>query len=180
MSPTVTPSAFTDPRLPSGERDREAVQAIDSRRLVAALRSILYSDHPDAPPAKAIADDCGVGYGYLRRAADPEQPDMQLQARLVAPITHASKNDALITELAEQCGGVFYRLTPGGSIDADTARTLKEFAEFLSAVADARVDQTVTLEEFLRVHTQAHEGIAATLALVEKLRMAAGLPEFAR
>lgn len=81
-----------------------------------AVRALV---HDSAIPPKAIAESCGIRYGYLMRAADDQQDDVQFQARWIAPVTNAAQNDVLIKAIAEQCGGVFYRLIPGTSIDQD-------------------------------------------------------------
>ncbi|HYF47911.1 MAG TPA: hypothetical protein VEJ63_00780, partial [Planctomycetota bacterium] len=75
------------------------------------------------------------------------------------------------------CGGVFFRLTPTGSIDAHTANVLRECSEYLASVADAHSDRKVTPEEFHRAKSNAHEWIAAILAHVEGLRVSAGVQE---
>lgn len=132
--------------------------------------------HDSAIPPKAIAEECGIRYGYLMRAADPNEDDVQFQARWIAPATKAAKNDVLVKAIAQECGGVFYRLWPNGTIDTQAARSLKEFGEYIASVADAHTDRTVTPEEFHRAKAQAHEAIAAILAHVEGLRIAANVP----
>lgn len=133
--------------------------------------------HESAVPPKAIADDAGIRYGYLMRAADEHQDDVQFQARWIGPVTRAANNDCLIKFLAIDCGGVFFRLNRAASLDAETAKSLKEFSEYIAAIADAQDDAKTTPEEFHRVKAQAHEAIAAILAHVEKVRIAAGVSE---
>jgi hypothetical protein len=142
--------------------------------LFTAIRNLV---HESIVPPKAIADDAGIRYGYLLRAADENEDSVQFQARWVAPVTRAAKNDCLIKHLAIDCGGVFFRLNRVASMDAETSKSLKEFAEFIASVADAQDDQQTTPEEYHRVKAQAHESIAAILSHVEKLRIAAGVPE---
>ena len=146
-------------------------------RLLAAVRALVH-DGPATP--KAIASDTGIGYGYLLRAADENQPEVQLQARWIAPLTIASGNDIVIKQIAEECGGVFYRLAPAGAMDTATAKSLKEFGEYLSAVADAQTDRTTTPAEYHHAKGQALDAIAAILAHVEGLRVAAGVDEVTR
>lgn len=137
-----------------------------------AIRSLV---HDSAIPPKAIADECGIRYGYLMRAADEHQDDVQFQARWIGPVTRSAKNDVLIKFLAADCGGVFVRLDRSGQMDAQTAKSLREFGEYLAAVADAQTDRKVTPEEFHRLKSQAHEAIAAVLEHVEWLRVSAGV-----
>lgn len=136
--------------------------------------------HEGAIPPKAIAEESGIRYGYLMRAADPNEDDVQFQARWIAPVTNAAKNDILIKTIAEQCGGAFYRLAGPGKMDQATATSLKEFAEYLSAIADATSDRVVTPAEYYRAKAQAHDAISAILSGVEGLRVTANVPETER
>lgn len=141
-------------------------------RLFAAVHSLV---HDGPKPPKALAAEAEIGYGYLMRAADENQPDVQLQARWIAPLTIASGNDIVINQIAEECGGVFYRLAAAGKIDAATANSLKEFSEYLAAVADAQADRSVTAVEYYRVKAQAMDAIRAVLSHVDGLRVSAGV-----
>lgn len=143
-------------------------------RLFAAIHALV---HDSTVPPKAIADEAGIRYGYLMRAADEHQDDVQFQARWVGPVTRAANNDVLIKALAEDCGGVFYRLHRGASMDRETAKSLREFGEYIEACADAQDDTQITPEEFHTANAQAHEAIAAILAHVASLRVRAGVPE---
>lgn len=140
-------------------------------RLFAAVRSLV---HDGPKPPKALAEETEIGYGYLIRAADENQPDVQLQARWIAPLTIASGNDVVINQIAEECGGVFYRVA-SGKIDAATANTLKEFSEYLSALADAQSDQKITAVEYYKAKAQAMDSIRSILSQIEGLRVAAGV-----
>lgn len=142
--------------------------------IFAAVRELV---HESAKPPKAIADEAGIRYGYLMRAADEHQDDVQFQARWVGPVTRAANNDCLIKFLAIDCGGVFFRLNRNASMDVETSKALKEFGEYISSVADAQDDLKTTPEEYHKVKAQAHEAIAAILAHVDKLRIAAGVSE---
>lgn len=141
-------------------------------RLFAAVRSLV---HDGPRPPKALAEESKIGYGYLLRAADENQPEVQLQARWIAPLTIASGNDVVINQIAEECGGVFFRVA-AGKIDAATANTLKEFSEYLSALADAQGDSTITAVEYYKAKAQAMDSIRSILSQVEALRVAAGVP----
>lgn len=145
-----------------------------SRNIFEAVHAVV---HDSIVPPKAIAAEAGIRYGYLMRAADENEDSVQFQARWIGPVTRASKNDELIKFLAIDCGGVFYRLNRSASLDAETAKSLKEFSEYISAIADAQDDQQTTPEEYHRVKSQAHEAIAAILAHVEKVRITAGVNE---
>lgn len=160
------------PRETPRESLREGAQPVN---LFQAVQSLIHDSAPQTP--KGIASDVGVGYSYLLKAADPEQQDVQFQTRLVGPVTNAAKNDVLIDFLARQCGGVFYRLALPGEMDTATAKTLREFGEYLTEVANAMSDHRVTPEEYHRVKSQGHEAIAAILAHLAGLRVKAGLPE---
>jgi hypothetical protein len=139
-----------------------------------AVRSLV---HESAVPPKALADAAGIRYGYLIRAANEHEDDVQFQARWIGAITRAAQNDCLIKFLAEECGGVFYRLYRSASMDRETAKSLREFGEYIEACADAQDDTKITPEEFHKANAQAHEAIAAILAHTASLRIRAGVQE---
>lgn len=78
----------------------------DIRSQADALYCVLH--HSDTA-LKDIAAIVGVRAGYLMDAANPDRDETQLQMRLVAPVTNVAKNDALIEQIARDCGGVFVR-----------------------------------------------------------------------
>lgn len=120
-------------------------------------------------PAKKIAAEAGIAYGYLMKAADELQPDFNLQARLVAPITKASERDDVINQIAQECGGVFVRLDSGESLDAQTGKTLKEVGEYFTKLAEG-APNGYTHAEVDAVEREWRDAIAAGLAQVRKLR----------
>lgn len=100
--------------------------------LFAAIRSLV---HDSVVPPKAIADDAGIRYGYLMRAADDHQDDVQFQARWIGPVTRAAQNDILIKTLAVECGGVFVRTPHPGAKPADVLGGISDLSrEFSDAV----------------------------------------------
>jgi hypothetical protein len=120
-------------------------------------------------PAKAQADRVGVRYGYLLDAANPDREDTHFQARLIAPLTNATGNDVLIDWLARECGGVFYRLNSHVAPDALTAKSLREFGDYLKAVADMDMDRKRTKHEVAEIRIQAFEAIAAICSHVASI-----------
>lgn len=145
-------------------------------RLFAAVDAIV---HASGIAVKELAGLIGVRHGYLLRAADANQDDLQLQVRHVVPLTLATGNDILIRTLAQECGGLFVRIGAEGRMDAATAHSLKEFGEFIASIAEAQDAKSeggaaLTLEEFLKVRQQALESAQAVLAHVEGLRISGG------
>lgn len=133
---------------------------------------------------KDIALTVGVRPGYLMDSANPDREDTQFQARLIAPVTRVSGNDAIIEQLARDCGGVFVA-TPTlsgahGDIAVHTAAILREVADVIQAPAvalanDARIDP----QECAEMEKQIDEAVAALLALKPVIRTQAGLPAVA-
>lgn len=120
-------------------------------------------------PAKKIAEEGGISYGYLMKAADELQPEVQLQARVVPGITKASERDDVIEFLAIECGGVFVRLAPHQSHDAHTAKTLKEVGEYISKIAEASVGG-INASELPGIEAEANDVIQSILAHLGKLK----------
>lgn len=130
---------------------------------------------------KDIALTVGARPGYLMDAANPDREDTQFQARLIASVTRVAGNDAIIDQVARDCGGVFVR-TPiltgqHADITTHTATILREVADVIQAPAaalanDARIDPT----EASAIEKQIDEAVAALLALKPAVRVAAGLP----
>lgn len=126
-------------------------------------------------PAKALADRIGVRYGYLLDAANPDREEVQFQARWIVPLTLASKNDAIVRYLAEAVGGVFYRVQHDQPADEHTSRALKEFGDYLHAVAVAAADRVYTPAEARIVEEQGLEAVTAILAHIDHVRHLAGI-----
>lgn len=120
-------------------------------------------------PAKKIAEEAGIAYGYLMKAADEMQPEFQLQARLVAPITRASQDDRLIKQIAHDCGGSFVRIPCAGSAPSSVLGAITDISrEF----ADATAALTSCLDG-----TTPKEKIAAIQQLTELIDRAAAARE---
>lgn len=127
----------------------------------------LVNDSKVAP--KKIAGDAGIGYGYLMKAADDRQPEVQFQARWVAPVTKAAGNDVLINQIAQECGGIFVRLISGESHDAHTAKTLKEIGEYFTKLAEAS-ENGYTHAEVDELESEWQDVVRAGLSHLKKLR----------
>lgn len=126
-----------------------------------------------------IATRIGRNENYLRKATSQYDDAHPLRADLVAPLTVATRNYALVEHIAEACGGVFFRLPPVHATSADvieqTATTVKEFADVLHSSADAYADQRLTPEEAQRTCREIDQAIAA-LAQFRKLITDAATP----
>lgn len=131
-----------------------------------ALYACVYAS---GKPPKALADDIGVRCGYLTEAANRDREDTQFQARLIVPLTKATGNDAIVRYLAHAVGGVFVRVPADMQADEHTARSLKEFGEYLCTVANASADGIVTRAEADAARLQATEAIEAILAHVSAI-----------
>lgn len=120
---------------------------------------------------KQLASAIGVRHAYLLDAANQFRDETQFQARLIVPLTKASGNDALIRFLSFACGGAFVRLDSQQTVfDEQTARSMREFAEYLQTVADSGRDGVVTEEEAAQIEREAHECIEAILTHVKTLK----------
>ena len=112
-----------------------------------------------------IAARIGRHENYLRKATSQYDDAHPLRADLVAPLTLATKNYALVEHIAEASGGVFFRLPPVSAASTDvieqTARTVQEFADVLHASATAWSDHRVTPEEAARTCREIDQAIAA-------------------
>jgi len=137
--------------------------------------------HHSALGLKDIALTVGARSGYLMDAANPDREDTQFQARLVAPVTRVSGNDAIIAQLARDCGGVFVHTPLLAGVNADitlqTATILREVADVIQAPAAALAnDARIDAREAGEIERQIDEAVAALLALKPVVRVAAGLP----
>ena len=132
-------------------------------------------------PLKDIALTVGARAGYLMDAANPDREDTQFQARLIAPVTRVSGNDAIIEQIARDCGGVFVRTPTLSGAHADitihTAKILREVADVIQAPAAALGnDQRIDAGECAEIEKQIDEAVAALMALKPIVRASAGLP----
>lgn len=158
-----------------GKSSREPRRRPVAEMLAEAIYRVVHEGRRGVP-AKVLADRCGLRHTYLLDAANPDRDEVQFQARWIVPLTLASGDDSIIEYLAHAVGGVFYRLTETGALDAHTAKSLQEFGDYLHTVAMAGSDRRYTVDEAEACEREALEAIEAILAHVDYVRKSAGLP----
>lgn len=138
--------------------------------------AIYHVVHESVDPPKALADRVGLRVGYLLDAANPDRDEVQFQARWIVPLTLVTGNDAIVAQLAHAVGGVFYRVATHGRPDEHTAKSLKEFGDYLHTVAVASADSSYTTTEATDCEREGLEVVAAVLAHIDYVRARAGMP----
>lgn len=99
-----------------------------------------------------------------------------LPAKLIPPLTHATRDLLLVEELAVACGGTFVPLPNGESLETHSMRrVIKEFAQLVDAACDAMEDGKVTPREADRVQREGMQAIQAIQRLLSEVRAQAPL-----
>lgn len=135
--------------------------------------------HHSAVPLAKGAAILGVRPGYLMDAGNPDREETQFQARLVAATCDVFDNNAVIVQLARDCGGVYVALPKISEENVDVlqhaGKAVKEFSDVLNASASMLADGKVTAAEAAEFATQADEAIAAIAQFKQLMRAKAGL-----
>lgn len=123
--------------------------------VVTTIQELVYcAVHHSALPPKAIADSLGVRTGYLLDSANPDRDEVQFQLRLFLPLLKATDRADLFEAFSTLAG--FVAFTPPSGIPThdmvrETARAMREFADFIDSTGAAIADGQVTLCEARRL-----------------------------
>lgn len=137
------------------------------------LRWAVYDEIHETPgkSVTAIAAAIGVSHKYLLDAANPHLETLQLQARLVAPITKFTGNGAILRAICEEAG---FRAVPCLTVKADQSDVIgalgdvaREAGESLTAIVKGLADGVVCQ----------HDATLGRRALDEMIRCAESLKE---
>lgn len=156
----------------SGETDARTEALVHAAHLAASQKRALHATvHESREPAKAIAAGSGIGYQFLCSAAQPDSRDQLPFMRL--PLVLEQCDDlTYVRFLANlQNADVIRRPQLGAAADVRQASaTMREFAQFMEAGADASEDDVITPEEFARVEREGAEAVRAILEMTAHYR----------
>lgn len=132
--------------------------------------SLYRSLHRSTLPLKAIADHLGLSRSMLDKVADETTTD-NLSSRHLPALAAATSDLTWLDYLEAKAGRHAYRLPAATAlISVETIATLKEFSEFLSSVADAVADGSVSPEDSLRIEREGLEAIASIQSVMAAAR----------
>jgi hypothetical protein len=134
----------------------------------AQKRALHETIHHSTQPTKAIAAAAGLSYQFLCNAANPSTSDSLPFARLPL-VLEGSDDVTLLRFLAQLQGCDVIRLPKTGASGEDVHRaaaTMREFAQFMDASADALVDAAIKPSEFDAIE---REGLEAVRAILESI-----------
>lgn len=118
-----------------------------------------------------IAARIGRSENYLRKATSQYDDAHPLRGDLIAPLTLATGNFALVEHIAEACGGVFFRIPRVTADSRDvietTAAMLRDFSELLAQSAAAWADGRMTIDEASAIAKDGRAVIARVASYVE-------------
>jgi hypothetical protein len=132
-----------------------------------------------------ISNRTGVAYETLRNyTCDPRQPGgtyCSLPVHMIAPVTNATGNYAILDTLEAACGRVAFRAPevtePSVDLLREVAEAAREFGDLASTVAAAIGDRRVTAEELARIDEEGYELIQHTLRTMLAARAASEAQE---
>lgn len=153
----------------SGESRGRAEAIVRAAHLAASLKRALHvTIHKSTLSTKAIADQAGISYQFLCDAANTSEHDQLPLARLPL-VFEACDNLTLLQFFAHLQACEVFRLPRNGASVDDVRRataTMREFAEFMEATADALVDGVLEPAEFDAIE---REGLDAVRAILESI-----------
>ena len=130
---------------------------------------------PNGLKAEILAGIIGKVYPALMSELS-QQPGHKLGAEVMLRLMKASDGRAPIHFMAQELGGVFVELSPcaipAHGLTRGLVECVKEFGEFMTQVARALEDGSVTQEELHRIGRDGQEALTAILKVMELARMA--------
>lgn len=131
--------------------------------------------HHSEVPLGVIAERAGIRESYLRTCASQYDETHNLQAKLLAPITIASGNYALLDFIERLVGRVAIRLPRGCAVADDDlfaagARVASEMGDVFEEIRRAFEDKRITEDELARVNREVHEAHQALASLGDIVR----------
>lgn len=132
------------------------------------LREALHCQvHHSAIRLDEIARHLGIAASTLANAVNPDDDTSLLAPRHYERLLGLTPDNlALVAFLAHVQHAVVYPV-PHGEVEAQTAATVKEFGELLTAHAQAHADHRLTRAEADEIGRQGHEAITAIAALLD-------------
>lgn len=135
------------------------------------FKDALYESlHRSDLPLKAIADALGLSRSHLDKCCDETQPE-NLNGRHFPALAGATSDLTWLDFLESRAGRAAYKLPAAGTrLTLETVTTIREVGEFLSGVAEAVADGTVSAEDAARIQRDGLEVIAAINTLMAAAR----------
>lgn len=129
---------------------------------------------PNGLRADVLAGIVGKEYPALMSELS-QQPGHKLGAEIMLQLMKASDGRAPIHFMAQELGGVFVELPPcaipAHGLTRGLVECVKEFGEFMTQVASALEDGSVTQGELHRISRDGQEALTAILKVMELARM---------
>jgi hypothetical protein len=114
----------------------------------------------------AIARLLGMSASSLSDAVNPNDDGSMLAARHHAPVLELTPDNlAVLNFYARKQNAVVYAL-PSSTVDATTAKVVREFGEMLTKHAEAYADRAISNQEAEAIRREGEEAIAAIVALM--------------
>lgn len=129
---------------------------------------------PNGLRADVLAGIVGKEYPALMSELS-QQPGHKLGAEIMLQLMKASDGRAPIHFMAQELGGVFVELPPcaipAHGLTRGLVECVKEFGEFMTQVASALEDGSVTQGDLHRISRDGQEALTAILKVMELARM---------
>jgi hypothetical protein len=124
--------------------------------------------HHSKKRLEQIAGEIGISPSALSDAVNPDGDGSMLAARHHETVLRlTSDNLALVGYYARAQHAVVYALPSVDQADAQTAKVVREFGEFLTKHADAHADHRVTTREAIEIELEGQQAITAIVAAIE-------------
>jgi hypothetical protein len=122
----------------------------------------------DGRTQEQTATEMGWTLQQLSKATDPNSKP-RFAAAWIVPLTLTTGNFAIVRTICKLVGGVFFLPCRRASGPTHSARTLKEFSEYLGVIAKNEI-HGYTRAQVDELENEMHDVIGCMLAHVDKLR----------
>jgi hypothetical protein len=149
---------------------------------MSTLKDCLYNTiHRNDKPLKVIAEEIGMSYSYIARAAlaDQEESETGTGCRFplskIIPLIRITKDFSTLDFIEASLGRVAIPLPAPNKSLPDicrlTMQTIKEFGELMGEVDQSMADGRVSVKEKERIVREGHEAIQAIINLVKSVEV---------
>jgi len=138
---------------------------------IATQKEAFHCDvHHGPRPIPDLAALTGISPKTLYKFANPFEEHEHISTRHLPVLLPHLTHHRLLDFYERLAGRLAFVVPTRDAGDAEIARTVREFAEFLTADTEAAADHCYTPEEFAHLEREADEALAQIKALVESRR----------
>ncbi len=142
--------------------------------MLATLKEAVHQVIDNSPiPTRQLAEELGISYSYLMNAANPDQPEFKLPARLLIPLTRITGDYSAINFIENSLGRTALKLQKNNSnlkdIQAELLDAVGSFGDLAKKAADALADGRISSVEAAEIERQGYHLVNEVLEFLQAI-----------